>query len=218
MTTAANNTALENWLKQATCQLSADAANQIRTEIVEHFESALEAAMSSGTSAREAERSALAALGSPKDANRQYRKVLLTRAEARVLREGNWEVAAICSRPWLKRSLPAVPLAAFGAAAAFFVTGKPELARVLLMGALALGYWLVVPLLPVYTPGRGRIFRMVKWVLLFAVFVMAFGPPADSKRLSLMLACLWPLVWIEWTRMSIRRKMPVAQWPKQLYL
>ena len=34
----------------------------------------------------------------------------------------------------------------------------------------------------------------------------------------LLISCLWLVARIEWTRVSIRRKLPVAEWPKQLYL
>ena len=58
--------------------------------------------MQDGTSADEADRMAVAALGDARNTNCRYRAVLLTSAEARMLREGNWEARAICSRPWLK--------------------------------------------------------------------------------------------------------------------
>jgi hypothetical protein len=82
------------------------------------------------------------------------------------------------------------------------------------------------PFLPVYTrPSRGRVFRYVKWVVLLGTLGLAFGTDAHSWSWLLMLkwswlltACLWPLIWIEWTRVSIRRKIPIAQWPRQLYL
>jgi hypothetical protein len=75
----------------------------------------------------------------------------------------------------------------------------------------------VAPFLPVYTPWRGRLFRVVKWVLLLGMFGLAFGP--DPLKWSwLLFSCLWPLGWIEWTRVSIRRKLPVAEWPRHLYL
>src|SRR5882724_848375 len=95
-------TALDIWLKQATRHLAQASAAQVRGEIQEHYESAREAAMSSGASADEADRLAVAALGDSQVANCQYRNVLLTSAEARLLREGNWEARAVCSRPWLK--------------------------------------------------------------------------------------------------------------------
>jgi hypothetical protein len=70
----------------------------------------------------------------------------------------------------------------------------------------------------IHLPGsRGFIFRCVKWAALIGTLVLAFGP--DSLKWPWLLAsCVWPLVWIEWTRDSIRRKLPVAEWPRQLYL
>jgi hypothetical protein len=210
-------TALDSWLKQATRRLSTDSATQVRTEIQEHYESQREAAMSSGATAEEADRLAVTALGDAKAANCQYRNVLLTSAEARMLREANWEARAVCSSPWLKWLLPAIPVAALSAATAFFLTGAIELARVLLVGGITMGLLFAAPYLPIYTPSRGRVFRSVKCVLLIGTLVLAFGP--NALQWSWLLAsCLWPLVWIEWTRISIRRKLPVADWPKQLYL
>jgi hypothetical protein len=69
----------------------------------------------------------------------------------------------------------------------------------------------------VYTPARSRIFRRVKWVALVGSTLLAFGPDA-GESFWLLLSCLWPLAWIEWTRVSIRRKLRVSAWPKQLYL
>ena len=82
-------TGLDSWLNQATRHLSVDSAAQVRTEIREHYESAWEAAVGGGAPADEAGRSALAALGDAKAANRQYRKVLLTSSEARMLRDAS---------------------------------------------------------------------------------------------------------------------------------
>src|SRR5271154_5354404 len=115
-------TGLDSWLILATRCLSADSVGRVRTEIQEHYESAREAAMSGGESAAEADRVALAALGDAKVANRQYRSVLLTSAEARMLRDGNREVRAVCSRPWLRWLLRAVCVGAFAGAAACFLT------------------------------------------------------------------------------------------------
>jgi hypothetical protein len=47
---------------------------------------------------------------------------------------------------------------------------------------------------------------------LMAVLVLAF------QWSWLLIACLWPVAQVEWTRISIRRKLPVAKWPRQLYL
>ena len=208
---------LNSWLNQATRHLSKDSAAQVRAEILEHYESAREAAMSSGASAQEADRSALAALGDAKTANCQYRRVLLTSAEARLLRESQWEARAVCSRPWLKWLLLAMPAAALWASAALFLTGKNELARTLLVGGLALLVAFGAPFLPIYTPTRSRIFRRVKYVMLLATSALIFGKHALDWS-WLLASSVWPLFWIEWTRTSIRRKLPVARWPRHLYL
>jgi hypothetical protein len=57
----------------------------------------------------------------------------------------------------------------------------------------------------------------VKCAVLVGMLLLAFGPDA-FKWSWLLISCFWPFAWIEWTRMSLRRKLPVAQWPKHLYL
>ena len=210
-------TNLEIWLKDATRHLSKDSVIQVRTEIQEHFNSATEAAIGSGIAPAEAERLALKALGDSAQANRQYRKVLLTASEARLLREGNSEARAICSRPWLKSLLLAIPISTFSVAAALFLSDSVAFAKPTLLAGIALTLLCAAPLLPVYTPLRGLAFRCVKWTLLIGTFVLAFGPNL-LESFWLFASCLWPLAWIEWTRVAIRRKLPVANWPKHLHL
>src|ERR1700739_1883398 len=125
-------TGLEVWLKKATRHLSGDSAAQVRTEIQEHYESAREDALSNGARADEADLLALTALGDAKAANCQYRNILLTAAEARLLRDAKWEARAVCSRKWLKWLLIAMPLVAL-LAAAFFLAGAIAVARILLV-------------------------------------------------------------------------------------
>jgi len=210
-------TRLDTWLKQATRHLSKGSVAQVRTEIQEHYESARETAMSGGATSDEADRLAVTELGDANTSNRQYRKVLLTSAEARMLREGNWEARAVCSRPLLKRLLPAIPVVMLLASLALVLTGEIKAARALLAGGIAMGLVFTAPFLPVYTPSRGRVFRVVRGVVMIGALVFAFGPGA-LKMSWLLASCLWPLVWIEWTRVSIRRKLRVAEWPKHLYL
>jgi len=173
--------------------------------------------MSGGSTADEADRSAVNALGNAKAANCRYREVLLTSAEARMLRDAKWEGRAVCSRPWLKWLLLAMPVAALFAAAVLFLAGAVAVARVLLVGGIGMGLLFVAAFLPIYTPSRGRVFRVVKWVVLVSMLGLAFGPDA-LKWSWLLFSCLWPVAWIEWTHVSIRRKLPVAEWPKALYL
>jgi len=210
-------TRLDGWLQQATRRLALESAAQVRSEIREHYESARETAMSGGANAEEADRAAVLALGDPGTANRQYRSVLLTAGEARALGASKWEAQAVCARPWLKWLFLTVFAAALPASAVSFYAGALGEARILLAAGLGIGLLVAATLLPVYTRGRARIFRCVKWVVLPAMLVLAFGP--DSLKYSWLLAsCLWTLVWTEWTRASIRRKLRVEDWPRHLYL
>ena len=210
-------TGLDIWLQQATRHLAKDSAAQIRSEILEHYVSARDAAVAAGATALEAERSALVALGDAKEANCQYRQVLLTSSEARMLREGNWEAQAVCARPWMKWTFLAMPVAAIVAAVELFTKGAIEPARVASGAALGAACLCAALFLPVYTPLRGCIFRCLKWIVLVGMLTIAFGP--DLLKFSwLLVSCLWPMAWIEWKRASIRRKMPVSAWPKHLYL
>ena len=109
-------TRLESWLTEATRSLSKDSAAQVRSEIGEHYESSL----MRDVTPDEADRLAIAALGDAKAANRQYRKVLLTSSEARMLRQSNREARAFCSMATAEGVLIAVSVVVlFGAAISF---------------------------------------------------------------------------------------------------
>jgi len=206
-------TEFELWLKQATRHLSKDSAAQVRSEIVEHYESARETALSRGATPDEADRQAVTDLGAAKAANRQYRKVLLTSAEARLLRQTKWETRAVCSRPWLKRLVLSMPAVALLGAAVFYFAGSIAIAKGLLADGLAMALIFAAPFLPIYTPSRSRIYRIVRCIAIFGAFGFVFG-----KSSWLLFSCLYPLAYIEWVRYSIRSKLPVSEWPKQLYL
>jgi hypothetical protein len=205
-------TRLEMWLRNATRRLSKDSTAQVRSEIGEHYESARDAALGRGASPEEADRIAMAALGDARMANGQYRKVLLTVAEARMLRTSNQEARALCSGGLLKGLLIAVSVGLLCGAAVFFFALADGMALNLLLGGMMVGLLSTAPFLPIYTPSRGRVFRGLKYVLLVATLGLGF------HWSWLFISCLWPLAWVEWTRASIRRKLPVAQWPRQLYL
>ena len=204
------NPILEAWLKQATCGLSIDSAARVRTEIQQHYESAANANLARGANPEVADRAALASLGDAKTSNRQYRQVLLTASEARFLREARWESRALCSHsrwPFL------IPAALFCAAIAFFTRGQHDLAWLLLLGTAGLGLLFAAPWLPIYTPARGRVFRCVRCAWLVAVVTLASG-----NQTWMFASLLSTLAWIEWVQNSLRRKLPVAEWPKHLYL
>jgi hypothetical protein len=207
---------LESWLRQATRCLASDSVARVRAEIQEHYQLAREAAMINGATSEEADILSLGALGDAKTANRQYRRVLLTAGEARILRESNWEGLAVCSRPWLKWLMLAAPVVAVAVATGLWFRGQ-EAARDVLIVAMGMSPLLAAPLLPIYTPSRGLIFRYVKWVAIIGMFALVYG--TETLRWSwLLISCLWPMAASEWTRHSIRRKLPVSHWPKHLYL
>jgi hypothetical protein len=189
-------TRLESWLTDATRGLSKDSTAQVRTEIGEHYEASLR----SDVTPDEADRIAVAALGDAKIANRQYRKVLLTSTEARMLRQASYSEALM---KWV--------LLVMSIAMLFLVATEVLLDATSVPWGLILG-WVVVtsPFLPVYTPSRGRVFRFVKWAYLLGTL----GRPLHWSS----FAVLGMLAWDEWTQASIRRKLPVAKWPRQLYL
>jgi hypothetical protein len=209
-------TELNDWIKQATRCLSTDSAAQVKTEIQEHFESARDAALTSGIEAEQADRQALIALGDPNAANIEFRKVLLTSHEAVVLRRNQWEAQAFCSSITVRWLLVALIGGAVVGGEVLFRKGEILSSLALLMGALGIGMLLAAPFLPVYTPSRSRVFRIVKWGVVLGAVLLAFGK--DALQWSWLLACcLSPMLSIEWTRASIRRKLPVARWPRHLY-
>jgi hypothetical protein len=210
-------TELNSWLEKATHCLSKDSALKVRMEIEEHYELARETAIGRGAGPEEASRIALRELGDAREANHAYRKVLLTSAEAALLRESNFEARAICSNPWLKWTALTLPGALLLASVAALLFHNPEVAMGSLLAGLLMALTFIVPFLPVYTRERGRIVRGVRWALLVCAMALLFGK--DASHWSWLLAsCFWPMIWTEWRRISIRRKLPVAEWPKQLYL
>jgi len=210
-------TAIDNWLRQATRHLAKDSVTRVRTEILEHFESTRDAAVGGGATAEEADTFALKALGDAKAANRQYRRVLLTSAEARMLRSDNWEARAICSRPQLKWIAAGVFVTALCAAAALFLTGRGGTGRDVMALAIGMSPLSGALFLPIRTPARGRVFRALKWTAVTVAVALVFGPEL-LKWSWLLISCLWPMVLSEWTRASIRRKLPASAWPRHLYL
>jgi len=210
-------TRLESWLAQATRKLSRDSAAQVRNEIEQHYELAREAAMNTGATMDEADRSAVAALGDPETANCQYRKVLLTSSEASMLRKGNSEANFFCSRPWMKWAMLGIPLATLIGGAYEIRHGRMDAARDMISVAIGMSMLFLLPYLPIYTLVRGRIARAAKWTVLFAMFALIFGREALNWS-WLLVSCLYPVFHVEWTRESIRRKLPMSQWPRQLYL
>ncbi len=242
--------ALLYWLDEATRGLSVDSAAQVRAEIRGHYESAVEAALGQGATSTQADEQAVASLGDAKATNRQYRKVLLTANEARLLSQST---EAFGARPW-RRWKPAPPMRSTRSRASETLLAPAVAASAALLFAIAmtrgrsLFVWIVAAslaglclmaaarFLPVYTPGRARIFRTLRWATQIAIFVLAFGPilvgpmpsgPVLPNQIGALSVWLWTLIWLctvcivgrlEWIKTSLRRKLPVEKWPKALYL
>lgn len=199
---------LEHWLERATKGLSSDSGRQVWTEIRAHYESACQEALAAGASEEESDRAAVVSLGDPAAANRGYRKVLLTSAEARLLRETScafWSG----SRRWLWL----LPVLIVLAGIRFFAMGDAYSGWTLLAGASGIALLMSAFWLPVFTVARGRVFRAVRWLWLAAILALTM-----RGSWLMLLTCAWPLVWAEWRLFAVRRKLPVSQWPKQLYL
>jgi hypothetical protein len=208
-------TPLDTWLAKATDGLSAESAAQVRAEIGEHYQSAHQAAVNLGASPREADVMAVAALGDAKSANRQYRRVLLTLREAKLLEAMNVErgAPAVGPHPTLARWAARI-LMAEAVAGLLFAAAKDHAWSYFAM-ALA-GMWVASRFAPVRTPSRSRVYRVAKWAALLGAVTLVgwYGSgPWWVGMGALVAAGYW-----EYVRMSIRRKLPVAQWPRRLFL
>jgi len=200
---------LEQWLEVATQGLCDSAAARVRAEIGEHYLSALESANSAGVDQRDAERRALNALGEAKVANRQYRRVLLTESEARTL-------SGLTSR-WphpfgifllVAMAIGAIALrtAQFNYLFAYFVV------------------LVVLRALPVSSIRAGWVVRIFRWVNLtvfytmWLVGVMDLGKSPAVLLVGMTLFNVVAVVHTEYTRFVLRRKVPVEQWPRLLWI
>jgi hypothetical protein len=232
-----NMTALDTWLARATRHLSTGSAAQVRAEIAQHYESAHEDAIRAGATSAEADLSAVSALGDPRAANSQYREVLITRSEARLLRSSACEARFFSATPLRKRLLAIVPVAAAMCAAAAYAIATvtapfaipfaasasanataTTIARFAIVAAILTATVFAVPLLPIYTPARARIYRSAKWLTVIALSVSFFDRSHLLDWSWLVLNCFSFVAWTELKRMSLRRKIPTAAWPKHLYL
>jgi hypothetical protein len=61
------------------------------------------------------------------------------------------------------------------------------------------------------------VFRGVRWAWLAAILILAIWPEF-SRQSWMLVAVAWPIVWVDWTLFSVRRKLAIALWPRPLYL
>ena len=199
---------LEQWLEVATRGLCDSAAARVRAEIGEHYLSAIESASRDGVDPLDAERRALAALGEAKAANRQYRRVLLTESEARTLSQltSRWPpvVGILLLVPWAIYAI-SVRTSALNFIFAFFVV---EVAlRAIPVSSIRVG-WVV------------RLFRWANLTVFCAMWfvtMMAIGKGVAVPTIGVVVMALGA-VHREYTRFVLRRKVPVEQWPRLLWI
>jgi len=191
---------LKNWLEVATRELAEESTARVQAEIEEHYGSAL----ASGASDREA----VAALGDAARANWEYRKVLLTKADAR----------------WLESVRRRGDFPLFGAyilATAGLVGGAAKILQGSLYGAfpalsmVLIGTLFIVPRwVKIDTRPRNRIYRALQWAVIIGVPVAL----ASVGRLKPVFFVYLVFVIAAYKDYLLRRKLPVEEWPKDLYL
>jgi hypothetical protein len=139
--------------------------------------------------------------------------VLLTVVEAKHLRRLAGEAGAVCQRRALRSILIAMPILLVGFAALYYPYSARIAQGALLVGLIT-GPWLTGTVLPIYTRTRSRIYRVVKWAVPIAACVLFGG----SHTYLLLPGALGSSAYFEFVNYSLRRKLPVEQWPKALYL
>lgn len=202
--------ALEQWLGVATSGLCESAAERVRAEISEHYLSAIESAGEGGCDSADVERRAVASLGDAKAANRQYRRVLLTERETRLLRE---------LTSWGPHHVIGILLLV--TTAIFAISIRTTQFNYMFVAAAIEGLLRAVP---ISTIGAGWVVRIVRWGNM-AVFygtwfatVLALGNHSVFVLTALLLPLLGAAVHTEYKLFVIRRKLPVAQWPRRLWI
>jgi hypothetical protein len=187
-------------MEQATRGLAPESAARVRAEIQEHFDSALASGSLPGA--------AVAALGDAKSANREYRRVLLTKTDAR----------------WLESVRRRGHLPLFGAyilATAGLVAGAAKLLQGGIFGALpafsmmAIGTLFLLPRwVRIHTRLRNRMYRVLQWAVIISVPIalVAEGRLHSVFFVYLMFVCM------AYKDYVLRRKLPVEEWPKDLYV
>lgn len=209
-------TNLEKWLEVATRGLSTESVARVRAEISDHYELAYEAAIANGANAEQADSAVIAALGDAKSENREYRRVFLTVWEQRLLDSMRGKFPSL--PPWrvkLGKALAAILMIEALGIMATLLYKDPSRAPVLFFWIPMIAIPLIARVLPISTPTRGRMYRVAQWGLLLAGALIAiiFGAKYSAGFAGVFLS----MAYFQRTYASIRRKLPLSQWPKQLY-
>lgn len=210
---------INDWITVAARGLAKDAWVRVREETYAHYESAREESLRQGASEEHANAAALASLGNARAASRQYKKIHLTEWETNLMKQDECATQALGRRPYLL----VVPLALMCAAVAGFTINPGPATLLLLVGAAGLCFVFGVPyLVSINTKLRGLIYRTIRLTWLVAFIWFAYGIDGRNESWALFFSMgvpvLWILAWLESSRASARRKLPIAEWPRSLYL
>lgn len=187
-------TSLEEWVAAATRHLCDDAVQRIRAEVSGNYQAALDSG--------HAPEAALASLGGPRAANRQYRRVYLTRKEA--------DAAGTLANP--RTSLrQAIAQDLLYLALMGWCVSRSGFSLQSLMGTLFLAaVWLRTPLVAFYPPNtKARCYNHL-WVLIGRVLCSVLCLTYVSPVGGLVLLGVWvPLVMAsdEYQRWNVIRKL-----------
>jgi hypothetical protein len=199
---------LENWLTEATRKLSEESAARVRSEIEEHYNSA----MASGAS----DQGAVASLGDASRANREYRKVLLTKADAKwlafVKRRGEGRGPLF---PWYAILVTALIEGTFTTPRGALFGPLPFLPMVIFAAVLFVPRWVTID-----TRLRSYVYRTVRLGVTLAVPV-AFAKARDWNPVFFAYGLsFWTafFLWAAYKDYLLRRKLPAKEWPKELHL
>ena len=199
---------LQQWLDVATLGLSDSSAQRVRAEIGEHYASALESAEAAGVDPCDAEHRAVTALGDAQTANRQYRRVLLTESEENSLRQWTSRGGRVWRGTFVLLSavfLAVVPGSTLGVA-------KYTCVAILLDALLRA--------IPVGSIRAGWVVRISRWANQIAFYAMWFISAWAFAKLPALLIPVMALgtLHMEYRLFVIRRKLPVEQWPRRLWV
>jgi hypothetical protein len=207
------------WIDVAACGLAKDAWVRVREETYAHYESARDESLRQGASEQHANAVALSTLGNARAANRQYKRIHLTEWESKLIRQDECAAKAIHARPYVL----IIPLLFVCGAVAAFTIQPEQITLMMLIGSAGLSFTFGAPfLIPINTRLRGYVYRTIRLSWVVAIVVLPYTSQDNLEIwpmfFSIGVPVLWMIGWFEWSRASARRKLPIKEWPRTLYL
>ncbi len=198
---------LLDWIGRATRELSHESRVRVQQEIRDHYESARDNELASGTDPDVAGLFALNALGDPKAANRAYRKVHLTTADERELRElEDRRTQAIFAVAFFLGLLLCL---ATGVRESFYDHGQRNLLGIACLMIVFLP-WIATKRSLIWS----RFFLGALGILASPLFYFSDDPYLLVVLCTVIFVRSWPVIK---RRRQLRRKLPIEKWPDGLF-